>query len=43
VPGAEVVQGVGLRVRQDGGDLVEGEAEFPVEEDLLEARPVAPL
>ncbi len=36
VPGAQLVQGVGLGVLQDGGDLVEGEAEFPVEEDLLE-------
>ena len=35
VPGAEVVEGVGLGVLEDGGDLVEGEAEFAVEEDLL--------
>lgn len=36
VSGAEVVEGVGLGVLEDGGDLVEGEAEFAVEEDLLE-------
>ncbi len=36
LPRAQLVQGVGLRVAQDEGDLVEREAQFAVEEDLLE-------
>ncbi len=35
--GPQVLQGVRLRVVEDRGDLVEGEAELAVEEDLLEA------
>ncbi len=36
LPGPEPLQRVHLRILEDRGDLVEREAEFPVEEDLLE-------
>lgn len=34
--GPQVIQGVRLGIREDLGDLVQGKAQFPVEEDLLE-------
>ncbi|GHD80371.1 hypothetical protein GCM10010336_63810 [Streptomyces goshikiensis] len=36
LPGPQVLQRVGLRVGEDLGDLVQGKAQFAVEEDLLE-------
>jgi hypothetical protein len=40
LPGLQMVQGVGLRVLEDDGDLLEGEAQFTVEEDLLQTHQV---